>query len=106
MNIVVFVTASGKIEADKIAEKLIEEKLAACVNIISGVDSVFWWENRIDRASEVLLVIKSSKDKFAKIAETVKALHSYEVPEIIALPITDGYKPYLDWINESIRKPS
>lgn len=106
MNIVIFVTASGKEEADKIADRLVKEKLAACVNIINGVESVFWWENKIDRASEVLLVIKSSKEKFAQISETVKALHSYEVPEIIALPITDGYKPYMDWINESIRKPS
>lgn len=106
MNIVIFVTASNKIEADKIAEALVEKKLAACVNIINGVESVFWWENKVDRASEVLLIIKSSRDKFAQISETVKALHSYEVPEIIALPITDGYKPYLDWINESIRKPS
>lgn len=65
------------------------------------MESVFWWENKVDRASEVLLVIKSSEEKFAKIAETVKFLHSYEVPEIIALPITEGYQPYLDWINES-----
>lgn len=99
-------TASGKEEAVKIAKRLIEEKLAACVNIINGVESVFWWENKVERAGEALLVIKSSGEKFSKIAETVKALHSYEVPEIIALPITEGYKPYLDWINESIGKPS
>jgi len=106
MNIVIFVTASGKEEAEKIAKALVEEKLAACVNIINAVESLFWWENKVDRVSEALLIIKSSDEKFAEISQTVKSLHSYEVPEIIALPITNGYKPYLDWINESIRKPA
>lgn len=105
MNIVVFVTASGKEEAQKIAQALVEKRLAACVNIISGVESVFWWESKVDRASEALLVIKSCQEKFAEIAETVKSLHSYAVPEIIALPISAGYQPYLKWINESIGKP-
>ena len=105
MHTVIFVTASGKEEADKIAENIIQNKLAACVNIISNIESVFWWEGKIDRAQEVLLVIKSVESKVGEIIAAVKSLHSYEVPEIIALPITAGFKPYLDWINESIRKP-
>lgn len=105
MNVVIFITVSGKEEADKIATKLVEEKLAACVNIIGNVESVFWWEGKIDRAKELLLVAKSTAEKVDEIIAAVKSLHSYEVPEIIALPISAGFKPYLNWINESVRKP-
>ncbi len=103
MYIVVFVTVPSKEEAHMISRKLLEEKLCACVNIIEGVNSFFWWEGKIDNANELLLVIKSSKAKLAKLIKTVKANHSYTVPEIIALPIIGGNKEYLDWINSSIR---
>ena len=100
MFIVVLVTASSKEEANKIAQGLLEEKLAACVNILAGLESRFWWQGKIDSAQEVLLVIKTRKTLFNKLAKKVKRLHSYTVPEIIALPIISGNKAYLDWIND------
>jgi periplasmic divalent cation tolerance protein len=101
MNIVILVTAGNKKEAKKIASVLIGEKLAACVNIIGGVDSLFRWQGKIDSAKEVLLVIKTRKPLMGKLIKKVKSLHSYEVPEIIALPIIGGDKKYLSWLNES-----
>lgn len=103
MNIVIFVTAANKKEADRIAAVLLKEKLAACINIIGGVNSLFWWQGEIDNAKEALLIIKTRKGLINKLIKKVKSLHSYEVPEIIALPIIAGNKKYLDWINESTR---
>ncbi|MCX5704581.1 MAG: divalent-cation tolerance protein CutA [Candidatus Omnitrophica bacterium] len=103
MHIVILITASKKKEAKKIAAKLLKEKLVACVNIVDKVESFFWWQGKIDNASESLMVIKSTKAKFRKIVKTVLSVHSYTVPEIIALPIIAGHKPYLDWIDESLR---
>jgi len=102
MHIIVFVTASGKAEAKKIAEALLKHKCAACVNIIKNIESFFWWQGKIDKADEALLVIKTKKTKLAQIIKLVKSVHSYEVPEIIALPIIGGEKKYLKWINESV----
>lgn len=100
MHIVVLVTASSKKEADKIAQGLLEEKLAACVNIVEGLESRFWWQGKIDSAKELLLIIKTRKTLFNKLAKKVRSLHSYTVPEIIAIPIISGSKAYLDWIND------
>ena len=104
MHIVIFVTAAHKQEAEHIAKQLLKNKLAACVNIVPKINSFFWWQAKIDRAEEVLLIIKSKKAKLNKIIKLVKSLHSYQVPEIIALPIIGGYKPYLRWLDESLRK--
>jgi periplasmic divalent cation tolerance protein len=103
MNIVVFITAANKKEAKRIASSLVGEKLVACVNLIEKIESVFWWDKKVQSSKEVLLIAKSNKNKFSKIVKCAKQLHSYEVPEIIALPIIDGYKPYLRWINGSLR---
>ena len=103
MYIVVLVTAKNKTEAKKIAQGLVKQKLAACVNIVDKVDSIFFWAGKIDQASEALLIIKSKKEKLPKIIKLVKSLHSYEVPEIIALPIVSGDKPYLRWIDAALR---
>ena len=103
MNIIIFVTAPSVREAQKIAHTLVKEKLAACVNIISGISSVFWWEGKVDSGKEYLLVIKSKKGKFSKIAKRVKSLHSYQVPEIIAFPIICGEQKYLRWLDDSLR---
>lgn len=103
MHIVIFVTASSKKEAQKIAAGLIGHKLAACVNIVDKIDSLFFWEGKIQKAKESLLIIKSKKDKMLKVIKLVKALHSYKVPEIIALPVIAGDKPYLRWMDASIR---
>ena len=102
MYIMIFVTASAKKEAQKIAESLVSKKLVACVNIIDKVDSLFWWQGKVDRSAEALMIIKSKKSKLDKIIKTVKSLHSYDVPEIIALPIIAGEKKYLRWIDESL----
>jgi periplasmic divalent cation tolerance protein len=106
MYIVIFVTAADKKEGASIARALIKKKLAACVNIIDSIESLFCWKGKLERAREVLLIIKSKKEKLAKIIKTVKSLHSYDIPEIIALPLIGGDKPYLRWIDESLRKPS
>lgn len=103
MYIVVLVTAKDKKEAQKISAGLIKFKLAACVNIIDKIDSVFFWESKVDKAKETLLIIKSKKEKMPKIIKLVKSLHSYKVPEIIALPIISGDKAYLRWIDASVR---
>ena len=103
MNIVVLITAQDAVEAKTIANQLLKKKLIACANIIEGVQSVFWWQGKIDQAKETLIVLKSQQSFFKKIVKTVKAHHSYEVPEVIALPIIDGNPDYLKWIDESLR---
>ncbi|MDD5592913.1 MAG: divalent-cation tolerance protein CutA [Candidatus Omnitrophica bacterium] len=103
MNTIIFVTASHKKEAEKIASALIKAKLAACVNIIQGVHSLFRWRGKIDRAREILLIIKTRKTLLSWVIKKVKSLHSYSVPEVIALPIIAGNKEYLKWLNDSTR---
>ncbi len=103
MYVVVLVTAKNKKEARRISIGLIKAKLAACVNIIDKVNSLFLWKAKLDQAQEVLLLIKSRKDKLARIIKLVRSLHTYEVPEIIALPIIAGDKPYLRWIDAALR---
>ena len=97
--IVVLVTASSKKEAKKITNVILEKKIAACVNMIPGIKSLFHWKGKIDKASEVLLIIKTRKDLFKKLEKIVKQNHSYAVPEIIALSVVQGSKDYLDWID-------
>ena len=103
MPIVILITAKDIKEAKKISEALVQRKLIACANIIQGVKSFFWWEGKVDRADEVLLILKTQKRLFKKIVTAVKSLHSYSVPEVIALPIIDGHKDYLRWISGSLR---
>lgn len=100
---VILVTASNKKEARVIAKALIKHKIAACVNIIGGVESLFCWKGKIDSSREALLIIKSKEEKMGQIIKLVKSTHSYEVPEIISLPVKAGFKPYLNWIDESLR---
>ena len=98
-RIVVFITVSGEEEAHKIAEMLVNGKKAACVSIVPRVGSLFWWEGRLDSARESLLVVKTKASLFPEIVELVKRVHSYEVPEIIALPIIAGSEDYLKWLD-------
>ncbi len=104
MHLVTFITTKNKREANKIVKKLIEEKLIACANIVDGVKSVFWWQGKVDQANEVLLICKTKKSCLSKLIKTVKTLHSYAVPEIIALPIVAGNKDYLKWMDDSVKK--
>ena len=103
MYSLVLVTVPDRKDARRIANALIKNKLAACVNIVGKVESLFWWEGKVDKASEALLIIKSKKALVPMLVKLVKSLHSYKVPEIISLPITSGFKPYLNWIDESLR---
>jgi periplasmic divalent cation tolerance protein len=96
--IIVLVTTANKAEAEKIAQTLLKEKLIACANIINPVTSFFHWLGKVDKCEECLVVMKSRMDLFAELSVRVKGLHNYEVPEILALPIIDGSKAYLDWM--------
>jgi periplasmic divalent cation tolerance protein len=96
--ILILVTTKDKQEAEKITKALLNERLIACGNIINPVTSFFHWSGKINKAEECLIVMKSRMDLFAQVAERVKGLHSYEVPEILALPIVDGSKAYFDWM--------
>ena len=102
-RIIVLITASNEEEAHKIAELLVNEKKAACVNILPGVDSLFWWEGKIESARESLLLVKTKASLFPEVVELVKRTHSYEVPEIIALPIIAGSEDYLKWLDTACR---
>ena len=99
--IVVLVTCGSEDEAAKIANVLVEEHLAACVNIISPIRSIYRWEGKIWDEKEWLLVIKTQKVRFEDLEKRVKVLHSYSVPEIISLPITAGSSAYLNWIRDN-----
>ncbi|GAB4390663.1 MAG: divalent-cation tolerance protein CutA [Thermodesulfovibrionales bacterium] len=99
-NMVVFVTAPDAGEAAAMARALVEERLAACVNIVGGVRSIYSWEGKVEDGSEALMVIKTREALFEALAKRVAELHSYEVPEVIALPITKGAEKYLRWMEE------
>lgn len=100
--IIVLVTAKDKKEAEKIAQGLLKAKLIACANIITGAQSLFWWQGKIDKAQEVIMVLKTKKSLFKEVSAKVKSLHSYETPEIIALPIVNGSKDYLKWLDSNV----
>jgi periplasmic divalent cation tolerance protein len=101
--IVVLVTTKDKVEAEKISRTLLSEKLIACANIISPVNSCFSWLGKIDHADECLVIMKTRSDLFGELAARVRALHSYEVPEVLALPILDGSGAYLDWMRANLK---
>ena len=97
----VFVMAANENEAGRIARALVEEKLAACVNIVGPVRSTYRWRGAIEQASEFMLVIKAPMRSFSKVERKVRELHSYEVPEIVAVTLAAGSKPYVAWLAES-----
>ena len=102
-NVLVLVTCGSAKEAKKIAEVLVRGRLAACVNFLtSPVQSIYRWEGKVETAKEYLLLIKTSRRRLAALERKIRHLHSYDVPEIIALPIVAGSKPYLKWLLESV----
>jgi periplasmic divalent cation tolerance protein len=101
--IVVFLTAANGEEATRLADLLIGAHLAACVQILPEMESVYRWEGKIERQSEILLLAKTTTAKFADLEREVRALHSYETPEIIAVPIVAGSNPYLQWLDASLK---
>ncbi len=102
-KVVIMVTASSRRECRKIANRLIDEQLAACVNITQPIQSVYRWEGRIERSKEFLMFIKTRRDLFQRIRAEIALIHSYHTPEIICLPIIDGSPNYLQWVSDSIR---
>ena len=102
--IVILVTAKDKQEAEKITQTLLKENLIACANIVNPVTSFFHWSGKIDKAEECLIVMKSRSDLFTQVVELVRGLHSYEVPEILALPIVEGSAAYLDWMSGVLKQ--
>ena len=97
-TIVVLVTCPSQAVGRRLAHHLIHARVAACVNVVPGLESVFWWEGKVDRCREVLLVIKTTAARFAGLRAAVLARHPYKTPEIIALPIVAGHPPYLQWV--------
>ena len=101
--IVVLMTAANGEEAARLADLLIGAHLAACVQILPEIESVYRWEGKIERQAETLLFAKTTRSKFEDLEREVRALHSYDTPEIIALPIVAGSAPYLEWLSESLK---
>lgn len=102
--LVVLVTASSSEEAARLARALVDEKLAACVNIVPGLRSIYRWQGQLEDTEEVLLIVKTGRHVLSALTERVRALHSYTVPEVIALPIVGGAASYLEWLAGEVRE--
>ena len=100
--IVVFMTAANREEATRLAEMLVESHLAACVQILPAIESVYRWQGEIERQSEVLLIAKTVRSKFAELERAVRGTHSYETPEIVAVAVAACSAPYLEWLTTSL----
>ncbi len=101
--LIVFVTAKDKAEAEQVSQSLLKDQLIACANLVSPITSIFHWSGKIDKTEECLIIMKSREDLFAQLIERVKNLHSYEVPEILAVPVIQGYQGYFDWMNAVLK---
>lgn len=97
---VVYITAPNEDEAARIAKALVEDKFAGCVNIVKNIRSIYRWQDTIEDDDEVLMIVKTRKDLFKELKKRVKELHSYTVPEIVAIPIIDGSDDYMRWLRE------
>jgi periplasmic divalent cation tolerance protein len=102
-KVLVLTTAGNENEAQKIARGLVEGKLAACVNIVPRIQSVYRWEGKLETSEEYLLLIKTTSDRIAEVQAAVRELHSYELPEFVVISIEGGSEEYLNWIEESVR---
>lgn len=103
-NIFIYIACKTVEEARKIAGHCVEERLAACGNILPNMESIYWWEGTINAETETVLILKTVADNFKKVEEAVLRLHSYECPCIVSLPVTQGYLPYMNWIVENTRE--
>jgi periplasmic divalent cation tolerance protein len=101
-KMIVFVTCESREQADAIAEAVVGEKLAACVNVLPGVRSCYVWERKLMWSEEILLLIKTTRGRFEQLQERILGLHSYATPEIVSVSIEEGLQKYLDWIDESV----
>lgn len=103
-EIVVFVTTSSNEEAEKLGRLIVESRLAACANVLSGIRSIFRWDNKVSVENECLMIMKTTLQRYSELEALIRKHHSYQVPEIIALPIVAGSVSYLDWIREQTDK--
>jgi periplasmic divalent cation tolerance protein len=102
-EIVVISACASAVEAETIARRLLETRVAACVNVVPGVRSLYWWRGAIEESQEWLLIIKSSRELFERLCAEVQAVHSYEVPELLAFPVEEGSPAYLQWLRGELR---
>lgn len=100
---IVLSTCADREQAERIATRLVEQQLAACVNILPGVQSIYRWQGNVESAGEVLMVIKTSAALTLEVQSTIASLHSYEVPELLVLPVSGGSESYLAWLKGSLR---
>ena len=104
MYSMVYITASGVEEAKKIAKTLLEERLVACANIISNMESIYWWEGNLEEDVESILLVKTRSELVDKVIDMVKEIHSYQTPCALEIQIKSGSKDYLDWLDNSLEK--
>ena len=97
--ILVFMTTGSRREAQRIAQALLEKHLIACANIYGPIESHFWWQGKIEKAKEFLVLMKSHRNLFSMLSETVKKMHGHDVPEILGVSIVEGFQPYLEWLD-------
>jgi periplasmic divalent cation tolerance protein len=100
---IVLTTASSEDEARKIARHLVEHQLAACVNIVPQIESIYRWQNKVESAQEWLLLIKTTAEGFAAVRDAIRELHSYELPECVVIAVEDGSTEYLEWLADSVK---
>jgi periplasmic divalent cation tolerance protein len=100
----VYMTAGSKAEAQQIGNALVEGRLAACVNILDNMQSIYRWNERIQQDTEVVLIAKTTDNLVSALIDQVKSLHSYDCPCIVSLPILNGYPPFLDWVQQEVKK--
>ena len=100
----IYMTAGSKSEAQKIGKALVDSRLAACVNILDNMESIYRWEEKLQVDSEVVLIAKTTETRVPRLIDKVKSLHSYDCPCIVSLPVLDGYPPFLDWIKSEVAK--
>ena len=105
-NIVLFITTANAGEAQRIADVLLSERKAACINIVPKISSLFWWQGKLESAEESLLIVKTKASVLDEVVNLVKEHHSYDVPEIIALPIIGGNRDYLEWLGKEVKQGS
>jgi periplasmic divalent cation tolerance protein len=99
---IVFCTCGDNAEANRLAQSLVEERLAACVSILPGLTSIYRWQDKVESASEHLLLVKTTRDRLSSLERRIRELHSYELPEVIAVPVTAGSEKYRAWLREQV----
>jgi periplasmic divalent cation tolerance protein len=101
----IYMTAGSKDEAVKIGKELVTSRLAACVNILENMTSVYLWEGAIQDDTEVVMIAKTTEDRIPELITKVRSIHSYDCPCIVSLPVSGGYQPFLDWIADEVKNP-